>query len=120
MGELRLELRDGKLFANDREATRFLAEQQKTGYIRGHELRQALAGRPTLNATVLAYLLEHPDLIPESWKTGVTYFWGTIYRDSDALDRVRFLCWGGRGWGWHYGWLDRHWRSYGPAAVLAS
>ncbi len=120
MGELRLELRNGKLFANDREVTRYLSEQQKTGYIRGHDLQQQLAGRPVLNATVLDYLLAHPELIPESWKRGYTYFWGTIYRDSGACGRVRCLVWVGGGWAWGYLWLGFRWGSGEPAAVLAA
>jgi hypothetical protein len=62
------------------------------------ELRKYLATQPVFNANMLDYLLQHPALIPESWKkseeTGQpirVYFWGTIYRGSDGLLFVRYL-----------------------------
>ncbi len=120
MGEIRLELRDGRLFANDREVTRYLSERQKTGYIRGYDLQQELAGRPVLNATVLDYLLAHPELIPEDWKGKAVYFWGMVYRGSGGKLCVRYLFWSGGRWDWVYDRLDCFWGSSEPAAVLAS
>lgn len=118
MGELRLEFRDGRLFANGCEITRFLSEHQKMNSICGYDLQRELAGRRVLNATVLDYLLQHPELIPKGWKTTVTYFWGTIYRDSGGGSFVRFLYWNGRRWGWNFDWLDFRWGALEPAAEL--
>ena len=37
----------------------------------------------SLNANVLDYLLEHPDLIPRRWKKYCVVFWGTTFRDTN-------------------------------------
>jgi hypothetical protein len=120
MGETRLELRDGCLLANSCEVTRFVSERQKTGSIRGYDLATELVGRPVLNATVLDCLIAHQDLIPEDWKTGATYFWGTIFRDSGGRDHVRCLYWRDDRWDSFDYWLDNHWLSREAAAVLAA
>lgn len=69
---------------------------QQNGYIAGSELRKKLAGKPVLNANVLDFLLDNPQLIPKSWKKdkrGIPrpiFFWGTIYHklvdNPDAID----------------------------------
>jgi hypothetical protein len=120
-GKVELEHRDGKLYANGQEVARYLSEKQKDGkVVGGHELRQELADKPVLNACVLDYLLKHPELIPEEWKNGVTYFWGTIFRRSGGNLYVAYLFWGGGGWRWRCDWLGYGWRDYEPAACLAS
>ncbi|MSU74806.1 hypothetical protein EXS57_03455, partial [Candidatus Kaiserbacteria bacterium] len=65
----------------------FLASGQKDGkVIEGNKLRKELAKKSVFNANVLDYLLAHPELIPDEWKTdgnGNTryiFFWGTVYR----------------------------------------
>lgn len=120
MGQVTLENRNGKLFANGKEVVRFLSPNQNNGRtIRGHELRKELADKPVLNACVRDYLLEHPGLIPEDWKQGITYFWGTIYRNSDGYLYVTCLHWNGDRWRWDYYWLDGDWYASEPAAVVA-
>lgn len=121
MGQVTLELRAGKLFANGREVVRLLSDNQKNGRtIRGHELRKELADKPVLNACVRDYMIEHPELIPEDWKTGGTYFWGTIFRGSVGGLCVAYLYWGGDGWYWVCDWLGNGWSANEPAAVVAS
>lgn len=68
---------------------------------------------------MLEWLYKHPDLIPESWKDKVVYFWGTIFRNWDGVPVVR--CLNRLGCRWyrdncpiHYDWHDRE-----PAAVTA-
>ena len=95
----------------------YLADGQQSGTVVGTELRTVLGGKSVLNANVLDYLLAHPQLIPESWKGKLVFFWGTIYRSADGGLCVRYLGWSGLGWRWDYHWLDDHWRSRGPAAV---
>ena len=91
-------------------------------YISGHETLKRLkkTKRILLDARVLEELLEHPELIPDEWKKGFTYFWGTIFRDSDDDLYVRCLYWSGVRWLWHSYWLDFDWHSHRPAASLAS
>ncbi len=65
--------------------------------------------RVFLNANVLDYLLAHQRLIPEEWGDQKTFFWDTIYRDSNGSPCVRYLNWNEYdGWWWHYGWLMSH------------
>lgn len=121
MGKVKLENRDGKLYANGQEVVRFLSKKQKDGkVIEGHKLRQEFKSKPTLNACILDYLLKHSELIPEEWKTGLTYFWGTIFRRSDGDLFVVYLCWHGSSWVWRCGWLGLGWVGSEPAACLAS
>lgn len=120
-GSVKLEHREGKLYANGQEVIRFLSEKQKDGkVVGGHELRKELKDKPVLNACILDYLLKHPELIPEEWKKGVTYFWGTIFRDSDGSLCVACLDWNGDRWIWNYHWLGDDWYDDEPAACLAS
>lgn len=97
----------------------YLSEKQKKGTISGHDLRKELADKSVMNANVLNYLLAHPELIPEEWKSKYTFFWGTIYRYSDGRLYVRYLRWFGSVWRWVYRRLDYDFDSDCPA-VFAS
>jgi len=63
-----------------------------------------------LNATVLDYLLEHPELIPEDCKFNdeaqysTCIFLGTIFKNQGVGDYVCYLYWAGDHW-------DRSWKS---------
>jgi len=105
----------------------FLSSDQKDGrVIKGNKLRKELAKKSVFNANVLDYLLAHPELIPDEWKTdgnGNTryiFFWGTVYRDRDGILFVRYLYWDDGRWDWSYDWLDNDWDGNYPAAVRAS
>ena len=120
-GTMQLEKRDGHLFLNGKKVERYFSPNQKgSKVIQGHNLRKELANQSTLCACVLDYLIQHIELIPEEWKQGVTYFWGTIFRDPDGDLSVAYLCWYGGRWDWDCIWLDGGWGSDGPAARLAS
>lgn len=97
----------------------YLSKKQKKGSIGGHDLRKELSDKPVMNANVLDYLLAHPELIPEEWKSKAVFFWGTIYRDSDGDFYVRCLGWSGSEWGWGCLWLDSDFSSGGPAALAS-
>lgn len=122
MGKITLEKReDGKLYANGVEVVRYLSPQQQNGKsIQGHRLHAELKDKQVLNACIMDALLANPQLIPDDWKTGYTYFWGTIFRRADGRLCVRFLYWGGGRWDWGYDWLDGGWHGLSPAASLAS
>ncbi len=91
------------------------------GYIVGNTLRQRLADKPCLNANVLDYLLDYPELIPEEWKVTNRriFFWGTIYRRDRRTLCVRHLSWNGCSWSWGQSRLDGNWYDLDPAAVSA-
>jgi len=122
MGKITLEKReDGKLYANGKEVVRHLSPNQKnSNVIQGYKLRKELKDMQVLNACILDALRANPQLIPDEWKTGFTYFWGTIFRNVYGVLCVEYLCWLGGRWRWDYSWLGRDWNSNNPAAVLAS
>lgn len=97
----------------------YLDEGQKNGKcIEGNKLRKKLESKDVLNANLLDFLLKNPNLIPESWKGKVVFFWGTIYRGTVGNLCVRDLCWRGSRWDWDYYWLDDDWNGSNLAVVL--
>ena len=99
--------------------------------ISGHENLKRLkaTGKILLDVRVLEELLKHPELIPEEWKKGITYFWGTIFRYSVGYLYVAYLLWNGSRWDWddywdgsewywYCSWLDDDWNGHEPAACL--
>lgn len=120
MGKMKLEKRmDGKLYANDKEVIRHLSPNQQNGKnMKGHALRNELKDKQVLNACILDALLANPQLIPDEWKNGRTYFWGTIFRDADGSLCVEYLFWDDDRWNWYCHWLDNDWNDGEPAASL--
>lgn len=111
----------GKLKWNPENFKLYLSEKQKTGYIQGHELRKEVEKQNPLNATVLDWLVEHPEEYPEEWKGKYIYFWGTIFRDPSDDDLcVRCGYWDGDRVVSSCYWLDDDWRGGSPAASSAS
>lgn len=121
-GKMTLEKRaDGKFYANGVKVVRYLSPNQKNGkVIQGYKLRTELKKKQVLNACILDALLAHQKLIPDEWKIGHTYFWGTIFRDADGNLLVPSLSRDGDGWYWDCDWLDNDWFGYEPAASLAN
>ncbi|MBI2035175.1 MAG: hypothetical protein HYT12_00635 [Candidatus Liptonbacteria bacterium] len=101
---------------------RVLTLKPGENYVRGEENLKRLKkkGKVLLDVRVLEECLKNPHLIPDSWKEGVTYFWGTIFSDSHGDRRVAYLYWFGGRWYWYYFWLGLGWHSLRPAACLAS
>ncbi len=128
-GVVKLEKRGDDLYLDGKKITLFLSEEQKgTGRIVGHPLRKKLEVRGgNVSAKVLDHLEDHPELWLESWKknedgeTLYVFFWGDIFRNpSYGSLYVRFGYWRvGRVLS-SYHWLDDGWRSFNPAASLAS
>jgi len=114
-----VEHKKGGLWKWNSRITLHLSRKQKKGLITGHDLRKELADLPVLNANVLDYLWEHPELIPENWKGKAVFFWGTIYRDSDGYLFVRYLYWNGSRWRRYYSWLDGGFSAFSPAALAS-
>ncbi len=121
MGQVTLEKRpDGKLYANGTEVVRHRVPGQMNGTIQGHKLRKELEGVQVLNACIMDTLIANPGLIPDEWKTGYTYFWGTIFRSAGGNLFVEYLYWNDSRWVWDDRWLDNGWGGQRPAAALAS
>ena len=90
--------------------------EQNDSYVKGEILAERLKGK-AYNASVLDYLLEHPDLIPKNWKDKLVFFWGTIYRNAAGDLGVRYLHWHDSQWYWLYRYLGSAWGGDNPAAV---
>ena len=121
MGKITLEKRDdGKLYVNGREVVRYLSSRQKDGgSVQGNEIRSELNGKQVLNACVMDALLEHSQFIPDEWKTGFTFFWGTIFHADDGSLNIECLKWDEK-WYHYYISFNESWHSDDSAAVLAS
>jgi len=125
-GVSKLERRGDDLYLDGKKILLHLEKSQKDDSIQGHKLREKLAKQTVLDANILDYLVEHPELIPDTWKqdeegrTRYVFFWGTVFRHADGNLCVRCLCWGDGGWQVDYGWLVSDWFVSYPAALLAS
>lgn len=120
--EAKVEKKDSQLYLDGKQVVLHFDENQQNGKVlEGNKLRKKLKGQPVLNANLMDFLLkpENQHLIPEDWKGKYIFFWGTIYRRSVGRLCVRYLCWFGDQWYWHYYWLDRDWGSDLPALVCA-
>lgn len=118
---------DGELYIDGKKVVLHLSERQLGGkWLKGHELRTELDGKLVLNATVLDFLEDHPEFIPDDWKkdeqgnTRYVFFWGTVYRNADGNLCVRCLYWRDGQWQFNYLWLGGAWGGDRPAACLAS
>lgn len=80
--------------------------RRATSTSRATSFAKELEDQPVLNANVLDFLREHPELIPDEWKGKFTFFWGTIYRHRDGDLYVRCLYWDGGRWDWGCDSLD--------------
>jgi len=126
-GKVVIEKRDdGQLYIDGKKVVIHLSERQLNGkWLKGHELRTELEGKPVLNGVVLDFLAAHLDFIPDDWKkdgqgnTIFIYFWGTVYRDADDNLYVRYLYWDGGQWQLDCVWLHSSWDGNDPAACLA-
>lgn len=102
-----------------------LEPEQKTSYIRGAVLAERLKEKG-LSASVLDYLLENKDKIPEEWKedskgnTRLIFFLGTIFRNSDGDLYMRCLYFHDGEWQTDYDWLDNRFHDDDPAVVSES
>lgn len=126
-GIVKLERRGDDLYLDGKKINIFLSKKQKGGSIGGHDLRKELEKRgDNVSAKVLDYLVDHPELWPESWKkdkggnTNYVFFWDDIFRDSGGNLYVRFGCWDEGKVVSDCHWLDRGWDNNNPAASLAS
>lgn len=120
-GKVAIEKRADGLYVGGKKIILYRSNRQLgSKWIKGHELREELTGKPVLNATVLDFLFEHQEFIPDDWKGNAVFFWGTIYRSAGGGLCVRFLCWSVGGWDRDYDWLGDGWSSSSPAAVSAS
>lgn len=121
-----LEKKADGLYLDGKKIILQIVQSQKNGTIVGIMIREKLSKKPVLDVTILDYLLDHPELIPEDWKrdedgrTRYIYFWGTVYRRLDDYLYVRCMFWSSGTWQAHYRWIANDWLANYPAAMSAS
>lgn len=95
-------------------------------YATGNETLECIGNDMPLNASVLQYLYEHQEEIPEKWKEKTNGFITYIYFDGTVLVRPDggryslYLYWREGQWHWRYDWLDDVRSADDPSAVVAS
>ena len=116
------EHRKGGLWRWNPKIELFAPWRQRRAPVKGAFLRKRLRKKNVLNANVLDYLLEHPELIPEGWKDKTVCFWGTIYRSYKGDLGVRCLRWMEFRWIWEIDWIDDkcQFYPYAPAALATN
>lgn len=122
MGKIILEHRlDGKLYVNGVKVVRYLSPNQKNGrMINGGALYGELKGQRVLNACIMDALFANQQLIPDAWKTGRTYFWGTLFHTPKASGLSIGFLWFEGEWRKDSFALDLRWSDDEFAAFLAS
>jgi hypothetical protein len=123
-GRMKVSLRRGVLYLNNRPVELWLSERQKSGRTTiGNDLAKEWGLLPNLlNANLLDWLLreENQRYIPKSWKGKGVFFPGTEYRGPGGRLVVRCLSWFGGQWRWCWYGLGDHWGESSPAALLVS
>lgn len=95
-------------------------------YVTGNETLTRIGNDMPLNASVLQYLYEHQEEIPEKWKEKTNGFITYICFDGTVLvrpggDRCSlYLCWREGQWRWDSYWLGFGRYADDPSAVVAS
>ncbi len=120
--QLKLHQPGGQMEFDPSKIELYQTQSQKVGQeITPIELLRRVECARLMNACVLDHLLQHPTLIPESWKrddagrTRYILFMNTEYRDVISDERrVRCLYWDDGQWHWEGRWVvaevdDRHW-----------
>ena len=113
--------RTGTAMIDPKKVQRISMLRSGESSITGHEYLRRLkeSGEELYDVRVMEEFLKNPEKIPEEWKTGRIYFWGTIFRSGGNLF-VQYLDWVGGRWRWGCCYLDNDWNSNELAAVAAS
>ena len=125
-GVVKIERRGDDLYIDGKKIELYFSESQRAdGVIKGDRLQKEISKKEAMNACVLEYLLSHPELIPDSWKTDENgknifiFFWGTIYCDQRGAPCVRFLHWNCSRWCWSCSLISWGWCSRCPTAIAS-
>lgn len=112
-GSILIEKRADGLYIGGQKVVLYCSPRQMDKkFFNGGQLWLELYNKPVLLASILDFLIDNPDYIPEEWKdedenghTPCICFWGTIYRRKDGFRFVRCLFW--KDDSWHEGcyWL---------------
>lgn len=61
------------------------------------------SGLDAFNTVLLDWYLGYPENIPDDWKGKRIFFWGTLYKDVNGTNFVRYLEWNKYKKSWHSG-----------------
>lgn len=113
-------IKGGKIIWDSDKFKTYLCDEQKMNPLEGNKIREKLKDRLVLNACILEYLLNNPEVIPKKWKGKNIVFWGTIYRNPYDLLCVFYLFWDNSSNSWKLGRgsLNETWDNKSPAVVL--
>lgn len=128
-GIFKVERRPNGIYLGERKlGGLFRAKEQKKGVIIGHDLRKECERRDDLlPATVLDFMVAHPEFWPEEWKkdaqgnTLYVFFFNDVFRSPAHGNLfVRYGYWLEGEVVSDYGWLGHGFDSNRPVASLAS
>jgi hypothetical protein len=100
-GASRVERNGNLLYLDGKKIQLWISRGQEWGVVEGNILRSKLERKNVVGATMLDFLLNNPDLIPETWKKSQggnvrrIFFWGTMYINGHGSLCVRCLVWKG-------------------------
>ncbi len=123
MGEITLEKRGVKLYANGVQVVHYFSPNQPNGrVIQGNKLHEELElnGVKALNACIMDALLLNQQLIPVEWKNKNTYFRGTRFGYGNGYLCEEYLGWLAGWWRRRYNWLGHDRGEDDPTAALES
>ena len=121
MGKITLEKRtDGKLYVNGVEVIRYISPEQERDHIEGKELRKQMKDKKVLNACVMDTLFSNNQLIPDEWKIGYIFSWGTIFRKMDGCLYIEYMRWNVHSFIRGYLCLNYSWSKKDSAIILSS
>lgn len=97
-GKVIIEKRDDGLYVNEKKIILYRSINQRGDCIDGNLLRVELESQEIQSASILDFLLDNREYIPEEWKNlckncdaFFIFFWATIYKDMDGNLLVRSL-----------------------------
>ena len=95
----------GKLIWDASKIKLYILRSHSEGNNLDLAVEKEIEEKPILNATVMCWLLQHPDLIPAEWKGKSVVFWGTIFLEEDGRRYVMCLYWNNIIESWQYKFL---------------
>jgi hypothetical protein len=87
---------DGNYILNPTDI-KFLSFESKTTATKGSDMIKKLDGKG-LNACIFDYLMDHQDMVPETWKGKEIVFTGSVFKDAGGNELMRAMYWWNDEW----------------------
>jgi hypothetical protein len=86
----------------------------------GKTMQSRLSGKSVLPYQVLEFMLDHPELVPDEFRSGdAIHFWGTIFEDDEENLYVPYIYWNDYVFDDGLTSIQAMWTLNMPAAILA-